>query len=854
MFIITIFIFIYYPLVNAQVIPTSTHSVFNYAFVNKWNNSFNAPTNIKLDPSGQFIYVVDSQNNRIQKFNSNGFNNTAIPLVSWGSYGTGNGQFRSPTGIAIDPSGNVYVADSQNNRIQKFDSNGQYLFQKGTRCVISAATPPCIDADGSGPLSLGDEQFFSPTGIAIDPSGNVYVADSQNNRIQKFDSNGVFLSKWGSFGLGDGKFKVISDVAVDPSGKFVYAVDKGNHRIQKFDLNGTFLSRWGSFGQDIGQFYYPLNIAVDPNGRFVYVADSQNNRIQKFDLNGTFFTTWGSSCYIPSGSGCVYPQGSVNPSSLGNGQFSSPEGIAFDPSGTFIYVVDSGNNRIQTFAPDLFGNTINLSNASNNNNNIKYSQNPELAAFGNNLYAVWQGVNSTTNITPIPGSNNNSEIFLKKSIDKGTNFGLINNLTSSLKQSMQPSVTINGHNVYVAWTDNSTGKGDIYFKRSTNDGRSFDRPIPISGNAGVSENPKVLVNGHNVYVAWTDNSTGKGDIYFKRSTNDGRSFDRITINLSNDKGKSLDPQIVSPPGTNNIYVVWADNTTRNNEILFKKSTNDGRSFTNVAKNLSGSIGDSLNPQIGSSSNGNNVYVVWTDNSTGKGDIYFKRSSNEGNTFTQTINLSNNSYTSSNPRISTSGNNVYVAWDDKSSGYSNILFAKSADNGMTFNKAIDLSSNLGSSKYPHIDVSGNNVYVIWQANNPVGATEVYFVASADNGNTFDSVINLSNNPGRSENMKIMSYTFNNNNHVYVVWTDDTLGNSSIFYKKTKNIAIPLTPFSPLPSPVTFAGTNSTTNTNMANIPNSTSLPSLFTLPAINNTALSRNTTIITEQSLPQLSLK
>ena len=157
-------------------------------------------------------------------------------------------------------SGNVYVADNANYRIQKFDSNGNYITQWG-----------------SG--GIGDGQFNSPIGVAVDSSGNVYIADTLS-RIEKFDSNGTFLAKWGSWGIGDGQFKDPEGVAVDSAGN-VYVADWGNRRIQKFDSNGTFLAKWGSKGSGDGQFNSPIGVAVDSSGN-VYVADSIDSRIQKF--------------------------------------------------------------------------------------------------------------------------------------------------------------------------------------------------------------------------------------------------------------------------------------------------------------------------------------------------------------------------------------------------------------------------------------------------------------------------------------------------------------------------------------------------------------------------------------------
>jgi hypothetical protein len=181
---------------------------------------------------------------------------------------SGNGQFNQPSGVAVDSAGEFYVADTGNQRIQKFDSNGAFLLKWGT--------------GGSG-----NGQFSTPWDVAVDSAGNVYVADTSNHRIQKFDGSGTFLLKWGTNGSGDGQFSFPRGVALDSTGN-VYEVETNNHRIQKFDGNGTFLLKWGTNGSGDGQFSFPFGVAVDSAGN-VYVADTGNHRIQKFrgtDLSG----------------------------------------------------------------------------------------------------------------------------------------------------------------------------------------------------------------------------------------------------------------------------------------------------------------------------------------------------------------------------------------------------------------------------------------------------------------------------------------------------------------------------------------------------------------------------------------
>jgi len=264
------------------------------------NGQFNEPHGIAVDSSGN-VYVVELLNHRIQKFSSDG-----TFLTTWGSSDAADGQFKSPYNIAVDSSDNVYVAYSGNSGIQKFSSDGTFLTKWGS-------------------YGTADGQFSSTISIAVDSSGNVYVAEYMGHRIQKFSSDGTFLTTWGSFGTADGQFSQPNGIAVDSSGN-VYVVD---HRIQKFSSDGTFLAKWGSSqGTADGQFSFPYGIAVDSSDN-VYVVDALNSRIQKFSSDGTFLTTWGSG-------------------GTADCQFVFPIGIAVDSSGN-IYVADRDNHSIQKF-------------------------------------------------------------------------------------------------------------------------------------------------------------------------------------------------------------------------------------------------------------------------------------------------------------------------------------------------------------------------------------------------------------------------------------------------------------------------------------------------------------------------
>ena len=172
--------------------------------------------------------------------------------------------------------------------------------------------------------NVGDGKFWGIWGLASDDSA-IYTVDVLNNRIQKFDRNGLFMNKWGSEGMGNGQFNHPSGIAADL--QYVYVVDHSN-RIQIFNKEGQYVNSLGGSGSLPGQLNRPEDIDVDTSGH-IYVADSGNHRIEVFNPNNTTGIVWGS-------------QGT------GKGQFDYPQGIAV-PSPGHVYVADSHNNRIQYF-------------------------------------------------------------------------------------------------------------------------------------------------------------------------------------------------------------------------------------------------------------------------------------------------------------------------------------------------------------------------------------------------------------------------------------------------------------------------------------------------------------------------
>jgi hypothetical protein len=307
---------------------------------------FNLPNAAAVDSAGN-VYVADTYNHTIRKITPSGVVSTLAGLA--GSYGiadgTGNAaRFNFPLGVAVDSAGNVYVGDTSNHTIRKITPSGAVSTFAG-----SAGNPG--SADGTGNAA----RFNLPRGVAVDSAGNVYVADSRNHTIRKITASGVvstFAGLAGHPGSADGtgsdaRFSTPSGMAVDNAGN-VYVADSNKFTIRKITPSrvvSTFAGSPGSNGSVDGtgndaRFYTPEGVAVDSMGN-VYVADSGrelfpgNNTIRKITPSRVVSTLAG----LPGNSGSADGTGSA-------ARFNGPSGIAVDSAGK-VYVADAGNNTVR---------------------------------------------------------------------------------------------------------------------------------------------------------------------------------------------------------------------------------------------------------------------------------------------------------------------------------------------------------------------------------------------------------------------------------------------------------------------------------------------------------------------------
>jgi PKD repeat protein len=328
-------------------------------------------------------------------------------------------------------------------------------------------------------------------------------------------------------------------------------------------------------------------------------------------------------------------------------------------------------------------------------------------------------------VTPIKivwheNKHGNNDIFFKM-FKYGASKWTYKRLTFAGSESLNPSIAVDGSNIYVVWQDNRDGNDEIYLKKSADGGDTWTLKR-ITQTEGDSQQPVIAVNGLNIYVVWQDNSDGDNEIHLKRSADGGETWTRKRLSWT--ASESMHPAIAVDGS--NVYVVWQDIRDSNDEIYLKKSADGGDTWT--LKRITRTDGVSQKPKI--AVDGSNVYIVWQDNSDGDNEIHLKRSSDGGETWTRKR-LSWTASESVNPAIAVDGSTIYVVLqDNKRNNNHEIYLKKSSDGGVTWTlKRITQTS--GESLDPAIFVSGQDVSVLFR-DDTKGNYDVYLKLSSDAG--------------------------------------------------------------------------------------------------------------------------
>lgn len=356
---------------NGEIVVASSHTnslqefdsegnwirTFKDAGDNAWQ--FLSPLNVVFDSEGNYI-LTDYVHKTIQKYSS-----TRLFISGIRNSGFVSGKLTSPQSVAYDSIGNLYVLDNGagTGRVQKFTNAGTYLSTVIEAPALGYTRSMMIKGDSiytteqdgfkkfdlSGNLLLsvmssgtGDGQFIGALGLAVDSTGNIYVTDVTNHRVQKFDSAGTYVSQWGTFGAEHGEFASPSSIVIDEDDNIYVADNQNNYepdilqqntRIEVFNTSGVYQRTIGSFGLvdplEDGKLHDIGGMAFDAEGKLhVSETDANYPRVQVFNTNGTFSNKYGSV-----GSGVE--------------EYSEPRGLALNPISENMSVVDAANHRVQ---------------------------------------------------------------------------------------------------------------------------------------------------------------------------------------------------------------------------------------------------------------------------------------------------------------------------------------------------------------------------------------------------------------------------------------------------------------------------------------------------------------------------
>jgi len=262
------------------------------------------PYGLALDEADN-LYVADSGNYRIQVFNR-----YQEPILIFGEAGSSPGKLNYPRSLAVNK-GKIHILETNNYRFSVFNKKGEFLYCRGSL----------------GKLDGKEPNFFSPTGIALDPVGNIYICDTRNHRVQVLTPDGNLESVFGKLGSGDEDLNLPSGIASNNPLR-IFVSDSNNHCIKIFNFNGRLLDKWGKKGSGDGELNFPMGLWLDSR-EWLWVADSRNHRISVFDSSGKFITKFGSL-------------------GKGNGEMNTPTSVVVDRIDQ-IFVADSQNSRIAVF-------------------------------------------------------------------------------------------------------------------------------------------------------------------------------------------------------------------------------------------------------------------------------------------------------------------------------------------------------------------------------------------------------------------------------------------------------------------------------------------------------------------------
>jgi hypothetical protein len=381
--------------------------------------------------------------------------------------------------------------------------------------------------------------------------------------------------------------------------------------------------------------------------------------------------------------------------------------------------------------------------------------------------------------TVAQGSGTETEQIQK--VSEKSNLSETNNLTQNDDDSVYPQISSSSDNIYIVWQESVGSYGttyyDIFFKKSNDNGNNFGSPINLSDNAGFSEHPQIASVGNHIYVVWVDDSSGEREIMFSKSSDSGKTFSNNIVVSRN----SMSPYHVELAAEGqNVYVVWNSfGMEMRNIILLSKSNDAGKTFGELTQIGEGDM--ETYPKI--AANADEYYITWDRRDNKATEILLIKGHKDFkiHNVTQLGKLNNEGIDGGESQVAADADHVIVSWAsnipvDKKYVY----ISSSMNNGNSFGNNIPLSST-NSSNVENILVSDNS-YIVWQ-DNIDGNQEIFYTKSNTNGTSIYNPINVSNNVGISECPSITVST----SGIHMTWEDDTTGNHEVLYKRLDKMA-------------------------------------------------------------------
>jgi hypothetical protein len=354
-------------------------------------------------------------------------------------------------------------------------------------------------------------------------------------------------------------------------------------------------------------------------------------------------------------------------------------------------------------------------------------QGRHLAVSGSMLHLVWEDDRH---------GKGNYEVYYKNSTNGGISWGSDIRLTNTSAISRSSTIAVSGSVIHVVWMEDFW-KPVILYRRSTDGGNSWSSDMALSqATTGFRRFPTIEALGEFVHVVWHDNRSGIFEIYYKRSTDGGITWSQ-DIQLTNDAVFFSGFPDVAVDGSS-VYVVWhkADNEVET-EIYYKRSSDYGISWSENTR-LTYANGWSGHPSI-AALNGL-VHVVWMDGRNGNDEILYKRSSDNGLTWSGDNFLTNNQSESWFPKVVASNQLIHVVWYDKRDGNYEIYYINSTNYGINWGENIRLTIDPAQSLNPSLAVSGTALHVVWHDDRDGGGYEVYYKTNPNGNQTSIEKIN------------------------------------------------------------------------------------------------------------------